>query len=87
MDSAVNRSREVPIGGSFGMSTVRMSEAADGSVRGMLLGSAGLIFVLSVYQAYLMLAAAFFLLLLLKDTLKPERSVGETVRLGLKYLL
>lgn len=71
----------------FLLTVLSVRAAADGSVRGMLLGSAGLIFVLSVYQAYLMLAAAFFLLLVLKDTLKPERSVGETVRLGLKYLL
>ena len=42
----------------FLLTVLSVRAAADGSVRGMLLGSAGLIFVLSVYQAYLMLAAA-----------------------------
>ncbi len=70
----------------FLLTVLSVRAAASGSSRGLLVGTAVLVFVLSVYQAYLMLAAALFLLLLLRDSLNGGVPLRDTVRRGLRFL-
>ena len=70
----------------FLLTVVSVRAAAGVTRKGFLLGTAILSFVLSVYQAYLMLAAALFLLLLLKDSLKDGTELRQSVRRGFRYL-
>ncbi len=45
-----------------------------------------LVLALGIYQAYISVAASLFVLLMIRDTLDGERSVGEIVRFGVKAL-
>ena len=71
----------------FLLTVLSVRLAASGTLQGYLAGIASLAFVLSLYQAYLMLAAALLLLHLLKDSLESTIPMRDLLRRGIRYLL
>ena len=75
-----------PYAWSFFLTALAVYLICRGGARRLGLGVVLLVLALGIYQAYISVAAALLVVLMIRDALDAERSVSEIIRFGVKAL-